>query len=71
MQGGGIPQQQHSPALPRLASEGADEAGDADEAQGFPAACRQREVGLRDPAEGDPGAVGGDAGQGVRPQAQV
>lgn len=71
MQRGRVPQQQHAPALPRLASEGADEAGDTDEAQGLPAARRQREVGLSDPAEGDPGAVGGDAGQGVRPQTQV
>lgn len=71
VQGAGVAQQQHSSVLRRLLGQGVEEPGDADVAQSLAAAGRQREVALRHPAQGHPGAVGGDAGQGVGPQPQV
>lgn len=70
VKGGRVTQQQHPSVLPRLLREGVEESADADEAQSLPAARRQGEVALGDPAQSHPGAVRGDARQGVRPQPQ-
>lgn len=70
MQGSGVAQQQRSSVFLGLVQEGVDKAGDANEAQSFPAACGQGEVTLRDPAQSHSGAVWGDARQRIRPQPQ-
>lgn len=68
VQGGGVTQQQHSSVFPRLVDEGVKEASNADKAQSLPAARRQGEIALSDPAEDNARAVRGDAWQRIRPQ---